>query len=128
MRSFLLATCWLILAASPLLADGPADNIPDKVRRIPALGIVVPEAEAQELGAQLEKLKGAIDELAKKNDPRVRELLPDVQIFYQAVHDSLKYQEFQRDAVALGKLQLQEGLERAKQLSEGQAPWATKTG
>jgi hypothetical protein len=127
-----------ILAIVPLLAfaapfgasaDGPADNITDNVRRVPAVGVVVPEADAQELTAQLEKLKAAIDELAKRNEARVRELLPDVQIFYNAVHDALAYREFFRpEEIANGKLLVTEGLSRAAQLAAGQAPWATQTG
>src|SRR4029078_5412903 len=55
--------------------------------------------------------------------------LPDVQIYWRAVHDALEYREFLRPTdIAAGKRELQEGLGRAAQLSQGQAPWATKTG
>ncbi len=119
----------LLFAALPCRADGPADNNPDKVRRIPALGIEVSAAEQEELTKLLAPLKVAIDDLAKKNDPRTRELLPDVEIFYRAVHDALVYREFFSDQEPKTARQLLElGIERARQLAEGVAPWTTQTG
>jgi dienelactone hydrolase len=110
-------------------ADGPADNQPDQVRRVPALGIEPSVADRLELTQQLESLQLAIDELAKKNDPRTRELLPDVQIFHQAVHDALVYREFLTDKEpAMGREYLKQGHERARQLAAGEAPWTTQTG
>lgn len=117
------------LVSSRAFADGPADNVPDNVRRVPALGVEVSEADQKELSQQLDALKAAIDELAKKKDARTAELLPDVQIFYQAVHDALKYREFFKpEEVGVGKRLAKEGLERANQLKEGNAPWTTQTG
>jgi dienelactone hydrolase len=127
-RSFAVGLI-LLFAALPSRADGPADNNPQKVRRIPMLGIEVPAAEQEELTTRLAVLNVAIDELAKKSDLQTRELLPDVQIFYRAVHDALVYREFfsdQEPKVARQLLEL--GIERARQLAEGVAPWTTQTG
>src|SRR5262249_46389555 len=113
----------LVLTGSALcLADGPADNNPEKVRRVPELGIELPEADRQELTKQLDPLKAAIDELGKKPDARTRELLPDVQIFYRAVHDAVEYREFfnEREPKTARQL-LEQGLERARQLASGEA-------
>src|SRR5260370_35890801 len=81
--------CWalaslLLFAAMPALADGPKDNIPDKVRRIPPPGIKVPDADRQELQAALAELAKKIDGLktSLKAKPAVVELLPDVQIYH----------------------------------------------
>ncbi|HZL89814.1 MAG TPA: hypothetical protein VFB96_15720, partial [Pirellulaceae bacterium] len=117
----------------PLLADGPADNIPTNVRRIPKLGIDVPADKRQELEAGLKELRSAIDEVRQKNLPQVSELLPDVEIFYKAVHDALVYQEFfdpkELDEAAR---QLAAGKNRARELmalKPNQKPsWASETG
>lgn len=119
----------LLHVAAVAFADGPKDNIVDDVRRIPALGVEVPEAQAKELQSGLDELKKAIGDLTASKDPKVRELLPDVQVFYNAVHDALVYREFFKpEEVGTGKQLLQEGLDRAKQLAQGQAPWTTQTG
>lgn len=129
MRRQLSAVLILLCAAYPSRADGPADNNPENVRRVPALGIDVPEADKQELTKQLATLQSAINELAKKPDPRTRELLPDVQIFHRAVHDALLYREFFNEKeLATARELLAHGLERARQLAAGEAPWSTETG
>ena len=40
-----IASFALLLTAHLLLADGPGDNLPDKVRPIPPAGVAVPEAD-----------------------------------------------------------------------------------
>ena len=64
----------------PLLADGPADNRSDKVRRVPPPGLAVPEDVRRELtggvaklGADLEAAQGTLTE----KDTARRALLPD---------------------------------------------------
>jgi dienelactone hydrolase len=119
----------LALAGASLRADGPADNRPENVRRIPKLGIEVSQEQRDSLENGLEKLQQAIRQLAGKKDARTSDLLPDVEIFYKAVHDALTYQEFfdSKDVRAAESL-LTEGLLRAQQLAAGQAPWTTQTG
>ncbi|MEX0586620.1 MAG: hypothetical protein WD176_08250, partial [Pirellulales bacterium] len=110
-------------------ADGPADNLAGQVRRIPKLGIDVPAADRRELEQGLAKLAAAIQLLAKKTDARTKTLLPDVQVFYKAVHDALKHQEFfDAKELPVAKGLLAEGQQRAEQLAGGQAPWTTQTG
>jgi hypothetical protein len=122
-------------AAQPAAAQQPAAQPPGAqqgqrpVNRIPRLGIEVPEATKKELSDLLGQLTDAIDELAKSNDRRVQELLPDVQIYQRAVHDALTYNEFFVDReFASAKRLLEHGLERARQLKDGKAPWTTQTG
>jgi hypothetical protein len=112
-------------------ADGPADNLPDNVRRIPPPGIAVPDDVRRELTTGVEELTRAIAgarERFGRNHP-LRELLPDVQIYQKAVDWALRYDEFYdaREFAVARKL-LQQGLERARQLGEGQAPWTSATG
>src|SRR5207249_4162983 len=66
----------------PLLvqADGPADNLPDKVRRIPPPGIKISEADRAEmengvaaLDKEIESLRGEL-----KGKPMLLDLLSDV--------------------------------------------------
>ena len=115
--------------ANGLRADGPADNKPDSVRRVPKLGIEVPAAKREVLETGLKKLAAALATLEASKDQRIRDLLPDVRTYYRAVHDALAYREFFRESeidAAVGLLD--EGIERARLLRAGKAPWATKTG
>jgi hypothetical protein len=111
-------------------ADGPADNLADKVRRVPPPGIPVPEADRKELQAGAEELGKEIDDLraALKGKPLL-ELLPDVQVYHKAVDWALRYNEFYKPAeFRTAHELLKQGTERARQLREGKAPWATATG
>ena len=118
----------LLLVASAI-ADGPKDNLPDQVRRIPKLGVEVPADKREKLEAGLKTLADKIADLQKKKDARVQALLPDVQIFYRAVHDGLRYQEFFKPQEVDQAFQLLEtGKQRADQLAAGQAPWTEAKG
>ncbi len=126
---------WLVVSLSCLacvaaaLADGPADNRPENVRRVPKVGIEVAPADRKALDDGLASLGKAIEPLRARKDARIAALLPDVQIFHKAVHDALVHQEFfdPRD-IAKAKNQLEEGRKRAEALSKGEAPWTTQTG
>ena len=123
----------ILLSASLLavLADGPADNRSDQVRRVPPPGVAVPDGVRSELadgvaklGADLETLKG---ELAKK--PALLARLPDVQIYHKAVDWALRYDEFFRtNELDAARLQLKIASERVAALRAGSAPWTTQTG
>jgi hypothetical protein len=118
-------------ALTPLIADGPKDNVADQVRPIPPLGVAIPDADRNSLQAGVAALGTEIDSLrtslAKK--PALLALLPDVEIFHKAVDWALRYNEFFKpQEVAAAKSQLEEGVARAKALREGTAPWTTQTG
>jgi hypothetical protein len=76
-KAFLLAVA-VVLAR----ADGPADNVADKVRRIPPPGIAIPEDARRELTEGAAQLAGEIDALrgALTNRPALLARLPDVQV------------------------------------------------
>ncbi|MCF7847588.1 MAG: hypothetical protein K9M45_01965 [Kiritimatiellales bacterium] len=119
----LLLPVALLLCCGTVLADGPADNIPDAVRRIPPQGIDVPEKDRMKLRAGLDKLAAA---MARVKDDA---LLPDVEIFHKAVRYALEYDEFQKTAeLKYAAGQLEEGLKRAAALKAGDAPWTRQTG
>ena len=124
----LFAILALVLPAV-LLADGPMDNIPANVRRIPKLGIEVPAERKAKLEAGLKTLDEKITALKNKKDAKVTDLLPDVEVYFKAVHDALAYQEFfdARELDAADRA-LATGIERADQLANGNTPWTTATG
>lgn len=126
-RFFLLAVPLSLIATA--WADGPADNNPETVRRIPKLGVEVPAEKRAALEAGLGKLRAEIDGLRKQNKPGVSELLPDIEIFHKAVNDALVYQEFfdPKEIDAADSL-LAAGLERARQLAAGNPSWTEQTG
>ena len=121
----------ILFVPAPLFADGPGDNVPDKVRRVPPPGIKIAKADDDELRFGLDDLGAEIDKLrtASKSKPALLDLLPDVEIFYKSVHDALIYDEFYDvKEIPVAKKHLEIGLLRARQLREGQAPWTTATG
>jgi dienelactone hydrolase len=126
----LLPVAILFFISSLAVADGPADNIPDNVRRIPRLGIDVPAEKKAELEKWLAGLKKRIDEVRSLGEPRKTELLPDVEIFHKAVHDALVYQEFfDPKEIDFAKSLLQAGMARADELITTHKPsWTTETG
>lgn len=127
-RPILLHLCIWMLATGAALADGPADNVPDNVRRIPKVGVEVPDADRQELDQGLKTLADQIDKL-KQGGGLGKELLPDVLIFHRAVDQALRYHEFfDVKEIAVAKALLKQGQQRASDLLSGKAPWTLQTG
>jgi hypothetical protein len=101
----------LTLVTLPARADGPADNIPGAVRRIPKPGITLAPQVRQELETALNDLRRGYERLQALDNPYFRELLPDVVMLHKAVIDALRHQEFfsdqdverARDLLRLGK-------------------------
>ncbi len=131
MRPNWLACFCFVAVASLLRADGPRDNIVDNVRPIPPKGVTVPDADRAELQRGLDELDKAVSALtvSLKSKPQLLELLPDVQIYDKAVRWAVVYDEFfNAKEIAVAKNLLKRGLERARQLADGKAPWTTATG
>ena len=106
---FLIVLCTAIYAA--------------EVRPVPPPGIEVPAADRAELETGLKRLSASIDQL------RGVKLLPDVQIFRDAVRFALQNGEFFKpDEIARAKELLRTGQQRADDLVAGRAPWTTATG
>ena len=123
---WLTALSALALAAAALHADGPRDNVADKVRPVPPPGVEVPAADRDELQAGVNALGKEIDSLrtALKDKPPLLDLLPDVQIYYNAVRYALDYNEFYNLRESLSaKAFLKPGHERA-----GRCPTARRPG
>jgi dienelactone hydrolase len=125
-----LAALLVVTLAATAISQTPQTPA-NTMRRIPPVGVEVPaadhaalEADIAALGAEIESLHAAL-----KDKPALLELLPDVQIFHNAARYALLHNEFFKpEEIALAKSQLKQGRERAAQLREGKAPWATQTG
>ncbi|QJE97379.1 prolyl oligopeptidase family serine peptidase [Luteolibacter luteus] len=130
MLSRALALLFLLSLATPLKADGAADNLADQVRPIPPPGIPIPgdqraalTAEAARLATAIESAKGSLS-----GKPALA-YLPDVQIFHKAVDWALRYDEFyEANQTAWATEQLHEGFFRLDALLQGKTPWLEKTG
>lgn len=126
-----LSTVSVLIVATLLYADGPSDNVADKVRPVPPPGIKLDDADRAKLQDGVDALGKEIAQLRQdlKNKPALLELLPDVQIYHNAVRYALTYDEFfdKKEVVVAHKL-LEQGTERAKQLRSGKTPWTTATG
>ena len=117
------------MIAMPVLADGPSDNLPDKVRRIPPPGIRIADADRAELEAAAADLGKDVESLRGDLKGALRDLLPDVQIYHKAVDWALRYDEFYKsNEVQVARTLLQQGKERARALRGGFAPWTNATG
>lgn len=137
LRPLLFPTALLVSALSlstltvskPSHADGAGDNQFDNVRRIPQAGVEVPAADRAELQKGVDKLGAEISDLSKLLLPQQRDLLPDVQIYHNAVRYALGYNEFFNPReIQTAKTLLQQGLDRATQLKAGKPEWTTATG
>lgn len=112
-------------------ADGPTDNQPDNVRRIPEPGVSVPAVDVAKLQAELVEFRNVLDNIARdlKAKPALVELIPDVEIFYKAVHDALAYNEvYNLNEVPRAQALLDEGRKRADALRKGSTYWTKATG
>jgi len=110
-------------------ADGPADNVPSSVRRVPKPGIAVAPEVRRELETALDDLKRQYDQVPVATPRPFANCCPTSSYCYKAVHDAIVYNEFfdqnelakARDLIALGKA-------RASALLEKTAEWPRQTG
>ena len=118
-------TSHFVYAQAPRPQAGGADRMP----RIPPRGVEVTPADRAELEKGVAQLGADIDALAKSLPDTQRDLLPDAQIYYNAVRYALAYNEFfNLREISMARALLAQGLERAAQLKAGNAPWTTATG
>ncbi len=124
MRTLLVVSLSCLAWLAAALADGPADNKPENVRRVPKVGIEVSRRRPQ--GARRwagEAGRGDRAAPGEEGRRRSRGLLPDVQVFHKAVHDALKYQEFfDPKDIAKAKHQLEEGIASGRGPAQGGGP------
>ena len=122
-----LLLCYLVmpgLCSSFAQSTAVREPQPDNVKRIPEPGINVPAADAAALEAKLAEFRPVLERMSKelKSKPPLAELVPDVEIFYKAVHDALAYNEFYTPReITAAKTLLEEGRKRADYTSRRQA-------
>lgn len=127
MSSRLLPSLLLSFALAGHAAQAPVR----KSSQVPPLGIPIPPTERAVLESSVTTLGREIETLRTtlKSKPLLLELLPDVQIYYNAVAYSLAQDTFYRAAdFKTARTLLQHGMERVKQLRADQAPWNIATG
>ncbi|MEI8383934.1 MAG: prolyl oligopeptidase family serine peptidase [Planctomycetota bacterium] len=128
-QAWLLGFALVLGFLAPALGDGPSDNVADNVRRVPKIGVEVPEADRVELEQGLAKLGQQIVSLQQSTDPQTKKLLPDVLIYHRAVAQALKFREFfDVKEIPVAKSLLTQGQQRAEHLLAGKAPWTQQTG
>ena len=101
------------------------------VKQIPPPGIKVPDADRASLQTGVDELGKQIDSLKQslKDNPALLDLLPDVQIYHNAIRYALTYNEFYKPAeIKNAHVLLKEGIERAKALADGKSPWNKASG
>src|SRR5215472_2032600 len=95
MKPCYLSLLFLSLILKAVWADGPGDNVADKVRPVPPPGVAIPDADRKELEAGIAELGKEIEALRTSLAGKpLLELLPDVQIHHNAVRYALTYNEF----------------------------------
>jgi Prolyl oligopeptidase family len=107
-------------------AQVPAPKAP---KRIPPAGIAVPPEKRVALEKELDAFGKEIQALGRNRSARAQSLLPDVQIFWQAVHNALADGEFfnPREIDAAFDL-LREGRARAAALKANTPSWTDAHG
>jgi hypothetical protein len=113
-----------------LCAAAADDKPPEKVPPVPPAGVALDgerpglQNACNDLGEAIEQTRQAL-----RDKPDLLELLPDVQIYHNAVRYALQYNEFYdlKELDTAYQL-LGQGQERAQALRDGKAPWATQTG
>lgn len=133
MRIFFAVLVVFTSCAGTALADGPADNIPDKVRPVPPVGVKLSDEVRQELlngaaalNSDIEQLRGEM----KGGKSNLLALLPDVRIYQKAVDWAVRYGEIfnATNEVNVARSLLKTGQERVQQLREGRPQWISATG
>ena len=95
----------------------------------PPPGIPIPPEIRAELEEGIAELRETIEELRIQavSNPKIREFLPDVVIYYNEVYYALEHDQFYRkkdpNDFQIASEFLRKGMERAVSLKEGQAPW-----
>lgn len=130
-RSLSLLTACSLLTICMANADGPQDNIAKNVRPIPPPGVEVPAPDKEALNKGLGELKQLIEEVkkAQAKNPKLADLLPDVEIYHKSVDWALRYNMIYKPAeIKTAYEALTEGKARAESLKKGEAPWTAKKG
>lgn len=120
----------LIAMANPRLlrGDGPADNHPETVRRIPKLGIELDENTRRELLDGVAGIERQVDGLGTDASITAQDR-DDVMVLTQAIRIAVKHQEFFSEGdVPKARRLLETAAQRIANLKSGHRPWLTEPG
>ena len=112
-------------------ADGPSDNLPDKVRPVPPPGLKVEDQERAQLLASAAELGDRIETVRQELKGRapLLDLLPDVQVYQKAVLWAVAYDEiYKTNELSVARRLLQHGSDRLEELRQGKPAWISATG
>jgi predicted peptidase len=129
MKNSILSSVCLIGFLSCGVASAQQNRV--AIRRIPPAGVAVADTDRTELQAGVEQLGKDIADLRQTlaRQPALLDLLPDVQIFHNAVRYALAYDEFfKADEAGKARGLLKEGMERAAALRAGKVTWTKASG
>ncbi|HEY2840427.1 MAG TPA: prolyl oligopeptidase family serine peptidase, partial [Pirellulales bacterium] len=120
------------LSALALLSAVSIAGAAEEKRTLPPPGIEVPQGEAEQLKAELARLRGKLAELDKGHLERNRDwerLKPDVEILLKAVDYALRDGSFYNTReIAWADAQFKLAADRIEALARGQHPWTVERG
>jgi predicted peptidase len=118
---FLSVALLLVICANIAVSQSQNTN------RVPPFGIPLSAEERKALTGKLSAFEEELKPLQKQ--AKASAWLPEVQIFHKAVSWAVAYDEFYRsNEIAAAHKLIEQGMERAKALSDGKTPWTTATG
>ncbi|KAF0175412.1 MAG: prolyl oligopeptidase family protein [Limisphaerales bacterium] len=118
-------------AKAPAKKAPPANFQPNPRKLNPPPGVVVPAEVQAELTAGVATLGKEIEALRKSlaGKPALLALLPDVQVYHNAVRYALEDDIFtSTNQFNSARALLKQGMDRAAALKSGNAPWNTRAG
>src|SRR6266581_8148204 len=128
MRSGIVLGVLVMAFSVSVWADGPQDNLVANVRSIPPIPKPMTPGEKAEVEAGVAALEKEIAALKRElaGKPELLALLPDAEIYYNALRYPLIYNE--PYDMKLLRRQISDGMDRAKMLREGKMPWVMEGG
>jgi hypothetical protein len=116
-----LSVALLLAACNTILSQTPNTN------RVPPFGIPLSAEDRKSLSEKLSALEAELKPLEQQ--AAASAWLPEVQVFHKAVSWAVTYDEFYRsNEIAAAHKLIEQGIERAKSLKNGQPGWTSATG
>lgn len=142
---FVRICCAFVLLASVAVADGPKDNVADKVRPIPPLGMELSQQQRTELLTRCKEVRASWHEMlagaegAKsknkwqrlKDEARIaglKSFAPEVLVFPRAVEMAVEFQQFYKPGEIDNAKKLLDQAEARIEVARQTARWADVVG
>ncbi len=121
---FLLACGFMIFSSN----DGfTQDKKKEKKGKFdPPANLQPTDEQLQQIQKKTVELAAEIANLRKRQDKRIDQFMPDVEIYLRGAENIVRFKEFfNKDSVKWTLAELDVGIDRAKQLAQGKTPWTT---